>query len=84
MQNRLRLIAAIRLTMKKRILKICGHTIQPGEHLSIRLPTPKLFTYTPVDIPIHIFNSKNRDQYYLFAPVFMGMKFRGLRSFAIC
>ncbi|ACJ17839.1 succinylglutamate desuccinylase/aspartoacylase family protein [Coxiella burnetii] len=44
--------------MKKRILKICGHTIQPGEHLSIRLPTPKLFTYTPVDIPIHIFNSK--------------------------
>ena len=39
-------------------LKICGQPIHPGEQFSIRLPTPKLYTYTPIDIPVHIVNSK--------------------------
>lgn len=44
--------------MEKTVLKICGQSIHPGEYLSIRLPTPKLYTYTPVDIPVHIISSK--------------------------
>lgn len=38
-------------------LVIAGQKILPGQSMSIRLPTPKLYTYTPVDIPIHIINS---------------------------
>ena len=45
--------------MKERILKIDGQSIPLGEYLSIRLPKPKLFTYTPVDIPIHLNTIKN-------------------------
>lgn len=58
MRSQLKAIIAIKVSMKKRDLKICGYSIRPGEYLSLRLATPKLFTYTPVDIPIHIINSK--------------------------
>lgn len=44
--------------MEKNTVKICNQLIHPGEHLSIKLPTPHLYTYTPVDIPVHIINSK--------------------------
>lgn len=39
-------------------LVICGHTIEPGANVSLKLPTPKLYTFTPVDIPIHVINSQ--------------------------
>ena len=44
--------------MKKNVLKICNQIINPGEFISIRLHTPQLYTYTPVDVPVHIINSE--------------------------
>lgn len=44
--------------MGKNIITICNQEIDPGDHISIKLPTPHLYTYTPVDIPVHIINSK--------------------------
>ncbi len=37
---------------------ICNQTIKPGDRVDIKLVTPELYTYTPVDIPIHVINSK--------------------------
>ena len=43
--------------MKKNIIHLCDQTIGPGQYISIRLHTPELYTYTPVDVPIHVINA---------------------------
>ncbi len=37
---------------------IAKQTLQAGEQLSISISAPKLYTYTPVDMPIHVINGK--------------------------
>ena len=44
--------------MKNKALTIFDTTIQPGEHLTLALPTPELYTCTPMHIPIHIIHGK--------------------------
>src|SRR3990167_5139318 len=44
--------------MAKNSFTICDQVINPGDRLAIKLITPELYTYTPVNIPIHIINSQ--------------------------
>lgn len=45
--------------MAKNTLTICEQIIRPGDRISIKLPSPELYTYTPIDIPVNVINSKN-------------------------
>lgn len=44
--------------MKNSPLQIGGHTIQPGEKITLALPTPELYTCTPIYIPVHVIHGK--------------------------
>jgi len=44
--------------MAKNTFTICGQIINPGDRVDVKLITPELYTYTPVNIPIHIINSE--------------------------
>jgi CBS domain-containing protein len=44
--------------MKSKPLQIRNTTIQPGEQIALALPTPELYTCTPMHIPIHIIHGK--------------------------
>lgn len=44
--------------MTNNTFRICNQVIHPGDRISIKLPSPKLYTYTPIDIPVNIINSK--------------------------
>ena len=44
--------------MKNSPLKIGNITIQPGERITVALPTPELYTCAPIYIPIHIVHGK--------------------------
>jgi hypothetical protein len=46
--------------MKNSILNICDVSIQPGEKVTLALPTPELYTCTPMHIPIHIIHGKKK------------------------
>ena len=39
-------------------MKIFDQEIQPGEHVVVRLPAPKLYNLTPVFIPVHVIRGK--------------------------
>ena len=39
-------------------LQICDTSIQPGERVTLALPTPELYTCTPAYIPIHVIHGK--------------------------
>jgi predicted deacylase len=39
-------------------LTINGYTIRPGQRLTLELPVTKLYTHTPIAIPIHIISGK--------------------------
>jgi predicted deacylase len=41
-----------------RELVINGHTIKPGQRTTLELPVTKLYTHTPIAIPIHVINGK--------------------------
>jgi predicted deacylase len=44
--------------MTNKSFEINGMEIKPGERLTIDLPVTKLYTHTPVAIPVHIINGK--------------------------
>lgn len=39
-------------------LVINGHTIKPGQRLTLDLPVTRLYTHTPIAIPIHVISGK--------------------------
>ena len=39
-------------------LIINGNIINPGEHTTVMLPMPKLYDWTPLSMPVHIFRGK--------------------------
>ncbi|MGD8591436.1 MAG: succinylglutamate desuccinylase/aspartoacylase family protein [Gammaproteobacteria bacterium] len=41
-----------------RELVINGHTIKPGQRLTLDLPVTKLYTHTPIAIPIHVISGR--------------------------
>ena len=45
--------------MKNSPLQICDATIQPGEIVSMALPTPELYSCAPMYIPIHVIHGKS-------------------------
>lgn len=44
--------------MKNLQLKISNVTIQPGERITLALPTPELYTFAPIYIPIHVIHGR--------------------------
>lgn len=44
--------------MKNTAFKIGNLLVQPGERLTVALPTPELYTCTPIYIPIHVIHGK--------------------------
>ena len=46
--------------MKSKPIKLCGVTISPGEKITLALPTPELYTCSPMHIPIHIIHGKKK------------------------
>jgi len=44
--------------MKNSTLQICNLSIQPGERITVALPTPELYTCAPIYIPIHVIHGK--------------------------
>ncbi len=44
--------------LKNTPLKISNVTIQPGERITLALPTPEIYTFAPMYIPIHIIHGK--------------------------
>lgn len=44
--------------MIKNSFTICDQIIRPGDRINIKLPSPELYTYTPIDIPVNIINSE--------------------------
>lgn len=44
--------------MKNAPLKISNITVQPGERITVALPTPEIYTCAPMYIPIHIIHGK--------------------------
>ena len=39
-------------------MKIFDKEIQPGEHVIVRIPAPKLYNFTPVYLPVHVIRGK--------------------------
>jgi predicted deacylase len=46
------------MTDTTRELVINGNTIKPGQRLTLDLPVTKLYTHTPIAIPIHVISGK--------------------------
>ncbi len=44
--------------MKNTPLNFCNITVQPGERITVALPTPELYTCAPIYMPIHIIHGK--------------------------
>lgn len=44
--------------MKNKALNIGNAVIQPGERITLGLPTPELYSYTSMHIPIHVIHGK--------------------------
>jgi predicted deacylase len=44
--------------MKNTPFSIFGSIINPGEHKTVDLPVPSLYSQTPMNIPIHVINGK--------------------------
>lgn len=43
---------------KGNLVTISGETVAPGESRSVHLPLPQLYTYTPLEMPVHVVNGK--------------------------
>lgn len=44
--------------MKNTPLKICDTTIEPGERVTLALPTPSMFSCARMHVPIHVIHGK--------------------------
>lgn len=64
--------------MKNKPLQICNTTIQPGEQLALALPTPELYTCTPMHIPIHVLHGKKAGPCLLICAALHGDETNGI------
>ena len=60
--------------MKNEVLQIGNITIQPGEKVTLALPTPELYSCAPMHVPLHVIHGKKRVLVCLFALLYMVMK----------
>ncbi len=64
--------------MKNSPLKIGNITIQPGERITVALPTPELYTCAPMYIPIHILHGKKAGPVLLVCGAIHGDEINGV------
>lgn len=64
--------------MKNKPLQIVSATIQPGEQVTLALPTPELYTCAPMHIPIHVIHGKNEGPCLLVAAALHGDEINGI------
>ncbi|KPJ67771.1 MAG: hypothetical protein AMJ43_02010 [Coxiella sp. DG_40] len=64
--------------MKSSPLQICDATIQPGEIVSMALPTPELYSCTPMYIPIHVVHGKSAGPCLLICAAIHGDEINGV------
>lgn len=64
--------------MKNDILKICGVDIQPGEKLTLALPTPEIYSCAPMHIPMHVIHGKRAGPRMLICATLYGDESNGI------
>ncbi|MCH9628046.1 MAG: N-alpha-acetyl-L-2,4-diaminobutyric acid deacetylase [Chlamydiales bacterium] len=64
--------------MKNKPLVIGNTVIQPGERLTLGLPTPELSTYTSMHIPIHVMHGKKEGPCLLVCSAIHGDEMNGI------
>jgi len=63
--------------MKNTPIKICHETIYPGEHLSLALPLPEIFSCAPMYMPIKIIHGKQQGPCLLITAAMHGNELNG-------
>lgn len=64
--------------MKNDPLTICGVEIQPGEKLTLAMPTPEIYTCAPLHIPMHIIHGKKKGPLLLICATLYGDEVNGI------
>lgn len=64
--------------MKNQPITICGVEIQPGEKLTLAMPTPEIYTCAPLHIPMHIIHGKKAGPRLLVCATLYGDEVNGI------
>jgi predicted deacylase len=64
--------------MKNSPIKICGVEVQPGERVTLALPTPEIYTCAPLHIPMHILHGRKEGPKLLICGTFHGDEVNGI------
>ena len=64
--------------MRNSPLTICDVTIQPGEKLTLALPTPQLYACAPLHMPIHVIHGKTAGPVLLLGATLYGDELNGI------
>lgn len=64
--------------MKNKPINICGVDIQPGEKLTLAMPTPEIYTCAPLHIPMHIVHGKKEGPRLLICATLYGDEVNGI------
>jgi len=64
--------------MKNQPITICGIEIQPGEKLTLAIPTPQIYTCAPLHIPMHIIHGKKAGPRMLICATMYGDEVNGI------
>lgn len=64
--------------MKSQPLDICGLKVQPGERLTLALPTPEIYTCAPLHIPMHVIHGKKAGPRVLICATLYGDEANGI------
>jgi len=64
--------------MKNSPLKISSITVQPGERITLALPTPEIYTCAPIYIPVHVIHGKKAGPTLLICGAIHGDEINGV------
>ena len=64
--------------MRNKPITICNAQIQPGETLTLALPTPEIYTCAPLHIPMHIMHGKKEGPRLLICATLYGDEVNGI------
>ena len=65
--------------MVNEAFEISGTTVKPGTRATIQLPFGRMYTHTPMSIPVHVVRGGKMGHVYLLALRFMVMSSMALR-----
>jgi len=68
----------LKKTTKNTPLQFCNTTVQPGEHVTMALPMPELYSYSPTYMPIHIIHGKQEGPCLLICAAIHGDEVNGV------